>query len=103
MKKNGLTLHSAFTLSTLLKVLEKHKIVTTEVGDKVRAFIQANQTNDPTAAAAKAVAPPPPPRRMTYAERALVAKCDMAKKCLDLMERKKTNLSVAADVDTVSE
>lgn len=40
---------------------------------------------------------------MTYDARAAVAQNPMAKACLELMARKKTNLSVAADVDTVEE
>lgn len=41
--------------------------------------------------------------RLTYGERAKLAKCGLAAQCLELMERKKTNLSVAADVDTAEE
>ena len=43
------------------------------------------------------------PLRLTYGERAKLAKCGLAAQCLELMERKKTNLSVAADVDTAEE
>eukprot|EP00955_Chlamydomonas_euryale_P047902 353833-Chlamydomonas_euryale.AAC.3 len=39
---------------------------------------------------------PPPFSRQT-------AKCALARECLELMERKQTNLSVAADVDTAEE
>ncbi len=42
-------------LLTLQQVLLKHKIVTTELAEKVKAFIQANQTKDPTADATAAV------------------------------------------------
>ena len=41
--------------------------------------------------------------RMSYGARAQVAKNALARQCLELMERKKTNLSVAADVDTAEE
>ena len=40
---------------------------------------------------------------MTYEARAALAKNPMARQCLELMARKKTNLSVAADVDTAEE
>lgn len=40
---------------------------------------------------------------MAYEERAKQAKNPMAKQCLELMARKQSNLSVAADVDTVEE
>jgi len=105
LEKNGLKLHAAFTLEQLLAVLVKHKYVGDDVAAKVRAFIESNQTKDPNAA--KPDAPPPPPpaaaQRMTYGERAKTAKCALARECLELMERKQTNLSVAADVDTAEE
>ena len=41
--------------------------------------------------------------RLSYGARAAQAKCPLARQCLELMERKKTNLSVAADVDTAEE
>lgn len=44
-----------------------------------------------------------PARRLTYAARVSAAKCTAAKRCLEVMVRKKTNLSVAADVDTAEE
>ena len=40
---------------------------------------------------------------MPYEARAKLAQNVMAKACLELMARKKTNLSVAADVDTAEE
>lgn len=41
--------------------------------------------------------------RLAYEERAKQAKNPMAQRCLELMARKQSNLSVAADVDTVEE
>jgi hypothetical protein len=41
--------------------------------------------------------------RLTYEARAALATCDMSRRCLELMARKKTNLAVAADVDTTDE
>lgn len=99
LTKNGLTLHAAFKLSQLLDVLVKHGKVTTEVAGKVRAFIAANQTQLPAAGAPKAEAP----KRLRYEERAKLAKCPLAAQCLELMARKKSNLSVAADVETAEE
>jgi len=102
---NGMKLHAAFKLSALLDVLTKHKLVTEEVADKVRSFIAENQTKLPAAgaAAAAAVAAPSKLKRLTYEERAAVAQNPMAKQCLELMARKRTNLSVAADVATAEE
>ncbi|KAL6756024.1 monophosphate synthase [Haematococcus lacustris] len=106
---NGLALHAAFKLSQLLTVLVKHGKVSEETSGKVRAFIAANQTKAPEVASAAAPPPlvpaPPPtaPKRQTYGSRAALAACPLARTCLELMERKKSNLSVAADVDTVEE
>lgn len=41
--------------------------------------------------------------RLTYEERAGLAKNSVAKQCLEIMARKKTNLAVAADVATADE
>lgn len=159
LAKNGLTLHAAFKLSSMLDVLQKHKLVDDQLAGKVRTFIAENQTQLPTPAAAPAA----PKRsvvgwvtgweqqkyrmkrlllsanlmnatklsalpleqtaceankgaaltkctrlpgfacRLTYEERAGLAKNSVAKRCFEIMARKKTNLAVAADVATADE
>lgn len=42
-------------------------------------------------------------RSLPYEERAKVAQNALARRCLELMARKKSNLSIAADVDTAEE
>ena len=58
----NLALHSAFKLSFILEVLQRHKLVTAEVADSVTTFIKANQTFGgapaPAATGAAAVAEP---------------------------------------------
>lgn len=44
MASNNLTLHSAFTLSFIIKVLLRHGLLAQEVADSVAAFIAGNQT-----------------------------------------------------------
>ena len=43
------------------------------------------------------------PDRLPYEQRIPLAKCALAKRCFEIMVRKQTNLSVAADVDTAEE
>jgi uridine monophosphate synthetase len=129
LNKQGLRLHAAFKLTYLLDVLVRHGKVDQATADRVRAFLAANQTtaavagagavSSGAAAAAAATATAaaaatsaakaapttatPKPGRLTYEARAKLATCSMAKQCLELMARKRTNLSVAADVATADE
>lgn len=98
LEANGLRLHAAFKLSFLLDVLQKRGVVSEELAGKVRAFIAENQTKRPPQPVA-----PAKPKRLTYEERIPLAANPMARKCLEIMARKKTNLSVAADVATAEE
>lgn len=102
---NGLALHAAFKLSAMLDVLQKHGLVDDATSARVRTFIAENQTKLPAAGAAAAAAAPEAakPKRLPYEARAASAQNAMGKACLELMARKKTNLCVAADVDTAEE
>lgn len=62
LASQGLQLHSAFTLSYILDTLLRHGLVTDDVASKVKAFIAANQTDQPGGIPA-AAAPPPAPKR----------------------------------------
>ncbi|MEW5316656.1 MAG: hypothetical protein WDW38_008013 [Sanguina aurantia] len=82
----------------------EHGLVQPETAASVHAFIAANQTNV-AAAPAAAVAPvaAPKAKRLPYEERAKLAANPLGARCLQIMARKQTNLSVAADVDTAEE
>lgn len=106
LKAQGLKLHAAFKLTHMLDVLVRHGKADQATADRVRAFIAANQTVAAVAgasAAAKTSSTSPLRPRLTYEERSKMAKCAMARRCLELMARKKTNLSIAADVATADE
>lgn len=124
LKAQGLKLHAAFKLTRMLDVLVKHGKADQATADRVRAFLAANQTTAAVAgasapaavaaaaaagaAAGAAAASAPAPSsssapRLTYEARAKMARCAMARRCLELMARKRTNLSVAADVGTADE
>lgn len=83
--------------------MQKHKLVDDATAQKVRTFIAENQTQLPAAGTAAAAAAAPKQQRLSYEARAGLAKNAVARECLELMARKKTNLAVAADVSTADE
>eukprot|EP00894_Picocystis_sp_ML_P002611 jgi/Pico_ML_1/53128/g3733.t1 len=98
LASQGLKLHSACKITFIMEVLEKHGKLDASIVQKVKDFITSNQTQKPKVAEA-----PAKRKRLTYEERAKVAENQVAKELFELMARKKTNLSVAADVDTAEE
>lgn len=99
LKKNGLKLHAVLPLSRVLKVLEKEGKMSKELVEEVQQFIAANQTGGDKAKTEEA----PKKKRETYTERAKIASNQCAKDMFHLMDKKKSNLCVAADVDTAKE
>lgn len=100
LAKNGLKLHSALKLTHIVDALVRHGKLTKEVAASVKKFLAENQTT--------VNIPPVAPtlvkqRRLPYGERAGLSQNPTGKKLWKLMERKKTNLSVAADVATAGE
>lgn len=89
----GITLHSVLKLSFLLKVLVEHNKISKEMEASVLEFISGNQTS-----IVQTKSP-----RLSYAKRALLSKCLLAKRCFEIMEKKQTNLAVAADVTETAE
>lgn len=99
---NGIQLHSALKLTQMVDVLVRHGKLSGEIADSVKRFIAENQTKVP------APSPSPAPvnvikKRSSYGERAALAQNPTGRKLFELMERKKTNLSLAADVSTAQE
>lgn len=104
LAKHGLKLHAALKLTQIVEVLVRHGKLTQEVADSVHKFLQENQTTVTIpAATTQSSPPPPPPRRLPFAERAGLTKNPTGKKLFEIMERKQSNLSVAADVNTAAE
>lgn len=96
---NNMKLHAVLPLSTVLDVLLKHGKMDEKLANTVREFVAANQTGPATGPPP----PPPPPKRQTYGARAALAGNACGKALLECMERKKTNLCVAADLGTAAE
>ncbi|CAM6105712.1 unnamed protein product [Calypogeia fissa] len=100
LEKNGLKLHSALTLTQIVDALVKHGKLTEEVADSVKQFIADNQT---TVNGAPTPVVPKKPTRLPYGKRAELSQNPTGKKLWELIERKKSNLSVAADVSSAAE
>ncbi len=102
LPRQGLRLHAALPITLMLDTLVQHGKVSADVAVEVRKFIADNQTAVPSAAAAVTGTTPvaSAPKRMTYGARAALAANAAGKRLLECMERKRTNLCVAADVPT---
>lgn len=108
LASNGLGLHAAFSLTSMLDILVKHQEVGQDIAAKVRQFLAENQTFSapgapPVPAPIAAPTTPPAPKRLSYAERAKVARNETGRRTLEVMARKRSNLAVAADVNSTDQ
>ncbi|KAG8537041.1 hypothetical protein GDO81_025176 [Engystomops pustulosus] len=91
----GIRLHSIYTLTQILEMLQRQGKVDTEMVEDVRRFIAENQVTAPIPTACTA---------LSYSARAaLPVTHPMAKRLLLLMEKKRSNLCVSADVTDAAE
>ncbi|KAG1338496.1 uridine 5'-monophosphate synthase [Cocos nucifera] len=98
LASQGIRLHALTTLSDVLRVLVAHGRVSEEKATEVRAFLDANRR------VAVPAAPPPRSRvRISYGERAGMAKNPTGKRLFEVIEKKQSNLCLAADVSTAKE
>lgn len=98
LEQKKLKLHSVMTMSEMLQVLEEEKMLDLSLINSIRSFISSTQIappEDQTSNKKKT--------RITYSEKAKLIANPVAKKLLEIMEQKQTNLSVAVDVTTKSE
>ena len=107
LKAEGVELYSLFTISDVLKTLSTRKLIDADVVEKVKAFVAENQFK---ASSVVDVALPlptlPPPievTRMKYSDRMINDDNDWTYNLFEIMERKKSNLCVAADVTSGKE
>eukprot|EP01117_Protostelium_nocturnum_P013296 TRINITY_DN4949_c0_g1_i2.p1 TRINITY_DN4949_c0_g1~~TRINITY_DN4949_c0_g1_i2.p1 ORF type:complete len:373 (+),score=159.20 TRINITY_DN4949_c0_g1_i2:355-1473(+) len=90
----GVDLRSVVNIGQVLEILSKKGKITADLEKQVRDFFAQPQ---PQAEVPK-VAP-----KLSFAQRAKVSKSEMGRKLFELMESKKTNLALAADVSTQSQ
>ncbi len=89
-------LHSVFTLSEVIEVLRKYNKIDAQTVEKIKNSLQKIPTQDSQATSSKN-------KILSYTERATLCTNPVAKKLLQLMDQKETNLAVAADVTTKKE
>lgn len=103
---DGVAVHAALGVGQVLDVLVEEARVGPAVAADVRAFLAANQVGTAPPAAAPAPAQEAvkaAPAAKTYTERAAGVKNSVGARLLRLMDTKRTNLSVAADLTTAAE
>ncbi|GAB0489383.1 hypothetical protein MMPV_000601 [Pyropia vietnamensis] len=103
---DGVAVHAALGIGQVLDVLVEEARVDQAVAADVRAFLAANQvgTGPPAAVPAPTQdAGKVAPAAKTYTDRAEGVKNSVGARLLRLMDTKRTNLSVAADVTTAAE
>jgi len=101
LKQYGLNLHSALTISEILAILSKHQKLSDEVVQSVKDFIAANKVVKPKSE--PKVAADEDQKRVSYEAKAEAAKNEALKRLYRTMVAKKSNLSVAADVNSTSD
>lgn len=106
LESNNVVLHFVFTISDMLNVLVSIGKISSSMRDSVRKFIAENQVSNGVSVAPairnvnsrEASEPTPVPSRLTYLQRAKYVEHSVARRLLNIMESKKSNLAVAADV-----
>lgn len=102
----GLKLHSVFSMSAILDFLVAEGRVDSSVRDELIQFLADNQVKAAPPGDKQNSEPQKengPAAHLTYAARAENVECPVGKRLLELMDAKKTNLAVAADVTTKAE
>lgn len=103
VEENGVKMHSLFKLSSLLNTLQEAGKITQETVDAVSKYIAASQI--------KAITPKESVIKsgfvdrtvMSFVKRAKLSKNTVAQKLFNIMDQKKSNLCVAADLTKTSE
>lgn len=85
LKKQGLQLHAVLTITQVLDILQRKGRIDQQTGEKVRQFIKDNQVPVTSPSPSPPIESKPVPR-LSYAERAKLAKNIAAQKLFNIME-----------------
>jgi len=94
LQENGIKLHSVMKLDQVLETLRKHNKIDQTLYNTVKQFLTTNQFQP---------AKNDTPEALSYSARKDLVKNTVAKRILDIMETKKTNLAFSADITNCSE
>ncbi|KAI8784002.1 uridine 5p-monophosphate synthase [Biomphalaria glabrata] len=93
LKKAGIELHSVFTITDVLTVLKDADKMSAETVDRVTNYITQNRFNP-----GQAIQNVANPKTLAYGERAVLCSNPVTQRLFKVMEEKRTNLALSADV-----
>ncbi|CEO95840.1 Uridine 5'-monophosphate synthase [Plasmodiophora brassicae] len=96
IESKGVRLHAVATITDVMAVLLDRQIVSSQTVSDVAAFVEANQVPAPSSSPFNVLS-------LSYAARVPLATNAIARRLLELMDEKKTNLCLSADVLTASQ
>lgn len=101
IESRGVKLHAVVDIEQVMDILVKHKRIKQEVADNVKDFVRNSQVEIKSPVPSSPLPSASP--RLPYGVRATSARNPFSRRLLELMERKKSNVCLSADVTTCAE
>ena len=96
LQENNIKLHSVLKLDSVLETLKKHNKIEQNLYDTVKQFLQTNQFEPAKNGATSS-------KYLSYADKKKLVTNPVARRIIDIMEEKKTNLAFSADISSSAE
>ena len=96
LQENNIKLHSVLKLDSVLETLKKHNKIEQTLYDTVKNFLKTNQFEPANKVA-------PSSKCLNYADRKKLVTNPVARRIIEIMEVKKTNLAFSADISSSAE